>query len=371
MKDAFFRWWQKLSNLVHVLVTAFTYFVFSHRRYKGAPALTREEKTRIRQFWKKNYGKTWPVYQYAWLKSKGYELDPRFIPDTFWHTKVEPAFTNLQMEKGFRDKNYFETIVGKENSPETLCKCIDSQLLDGSFAPIDLETASSILRHQPEVICKPSIDSGGGRNVRFVRGEEITPEFLASLVRDYGGNFLIQKLLKQHEFMDRMNPHSLNTMRIVTFLFHGEIHLLYAGLRIGSPGSRLDNFVSGGVYVQIRHDGTMIDYAVREDRETRELLRMAQLPSGNEFANIRIPYWDEIMALLRRTHYKLAHFHIVHWDVALRQDGTPVIVEYNLIDSTPFPDQLANGPVFGDITEEVLQELSPKRKRRHEKDGTK
>ena len=86
MKDAFFRWWQKLSDWVYVLVTGFTYLVYSHRQYKGAPALSRQEKERIRQYWKKHYGKTVPLQQYAWLKAKGADVAPRYIPDTFWHS---------------------------------------------------------------------------------------------------------------------------------------------------------------------------------------------------------------------------------------------------------------------------------------------
>lgn len=367
MKDAFFRWWQRLSNLVYVLVTGFTYYVFSHKRYDGAPGLSGDEKAKIRQFWKKNYGKTVPMYQYAWLKSKGYDPDPRYIPDTFWHTKVEPAYTNLQMEKGFSDKNYFETIVGKEHSPETLCRCINGQLLDGEYAPVDLETICRTLREEPEIICKPSIDSGGGRNIRFLRSEEVTAEQLRALMEEYQGNFVVQKILKQHAFMQRLNPNSLNTMRIVTFLFQGEVHLLYAGSRIGTPESRVDNTVAGGVYVQLHKDGTMMDFAFWEDRETHELLKLPKLPNGLEFANAKIPYWQEIMDLLRKLHYKLPHFHIIHWDVAIREDGTPIIVEYNLIDSTPFPDQLGNGPTFGDLTEAVLQDLAARKNRNHGK----
>lgn len=368
MKDAFFRWWQKVSDLVYTLVTGFTYFIYSHRQYKGATGLSREEKNRIRQYWKKHYGKTVSLRQYAWIKAKGYDPDPRFIPDTFWHTSVEPAFTNLQMETGFRDKNYFDTIVGRENSPETLCRCINNQLLDGDYAPLDVHAACSILRQEAEVICKPSIDSGGGRRILFLAGEAVTPDILSSLIRDYDGNFIVQKIVKQHAFMSHLNADSLNTMRITTFLYKGEVHLLYGAVRIGIPDSRLDNFSSGGVYVQLTKDGRMIDYAFQENHAENDLRKMTELPSGAEFAQLQIPSWQEILNLLRRLHYKLPYFQIINWDVALRDDGTPIIIEYNLIDSTPFPDQLSIGPVFGDLTEEVLQDLASRRNHKHGKD---
>lgn len=356
MKDAFFRWWQKLSDWVYVLVTGFTYLVYSRRQYKGAPALSRQEKERIRQYWKKHYGKTVPLQQYAWLKAKGADVDPRYIPDTFWHTKVEPYFTNIQMEKGFCDKNYFETIAGRDNSPMTLCRCIDAQLLNGDYKPLDTEAACDILRQEEEVICKPSIDSGGGRSIRFLSREDVTPAALDSLVKEFDGNFVVQKILKQHAFMSRLNADSLNTMRITTFLNKGEVHLLYCAIRFGSPGKRLDNVTSGGGYTPLSKDGRIINPGV--------LGASGDWVLGDE--QLQVPSWQEVMQLTRKLHYKLAHFHLIHWDIALREDGTPIVIEYNLLDSTP-PIQLECGPVFGDMTETVLEELASGRNRKHGK----
>lgn len=368
MKDAFFRWWQKLSDLVYVWVTGFTYFVYSHRRYKGVHALSAEEKANIKQYWKRNYGKTVPMHQYEWIKSRGYDPDPRIIPDLFWHTRVEPAFTNLQMVKGFRDKNYFDTIVGKENSPESLCKCVKFQLFDGDFSPVDIDRLCSVLREEPEIICKPSIETGGGRNIQFLRGEEVTPAVVRSWITDYKGNFVVQKILKQHAFLRQMNPNSLNTMRIATFLYHGEVYMLRGGLRIGASGSRVDNVASGGFSVPIQKDGRLIDYAFVKDPKTKELTKIHQLPNDVSFAHVQIPFWEEIMQLLRKLHYKLPHFQLINWDVALREDGKPIIIEYNLIDTTPFPAQLGCGPIFGDLTETVLQDLASRKKRKYGKD---
>lgn len=367
MKDAFFRWWQRLSDWVYVLVTGFTYLVYSHRQYKGAPALSRQEKARIRQYWKKHYGKTVPLKQYAWIKAKGYDPDPRIIPDIFWHTRVEPAFTNLQMEAGFRDKNYYETIVGRKNSPETLCRCINGQLLDGDYLPLDAQGACSVFKKEAEVICKPSVDSGGGRRILFLSADAVTPETVTNLISEYEGNFIVQKIVKQHAFMSSLNVDSLNTMRITTFLYKGEVHLLYGAVRIGVPKSRLDNFSSGGAYVQLTRDGTMMDYAFQENHAENDLTKMKELPSGADFAGLQIPQWQEIQNLLRKLHYKLPYFKIINWDVALQEDGTPIIIEYNLIDSTPFPDQLSIGPVFGDLTEEVLQDMASRKNRNYGK----
>lgn len=229
---------------------------------KAPPPLSREEKSKINQYWKDNYGKTVPLYEYAWYKSQGVDPDPRLIPDVIWHSVIEPAFTNLQMEKGFCDKNYFDTIIGSENSPETVCRCINSQLLNGNYEALDIEMACHILQQEKEVVCKPSIDSGGGRGIVFLSGEEITSDKLQSLIKDYAGNFIMQRIVKQHAFMNQLNANSLNTMRITTFLYQGKVHPLYGAVRVGGTQSRVDNYSSGGYYIQLTKDGKLVDYAL-------------------------------------------------------------------------------------------------------------
>ena len=360
MKDSFFRWWKKLSDFVYRFVTRITYCVLSYRRCKGAPPLSREEKSRINQYWKDNYGKRVPLYEYAWYKSQGIDPDPRLIPDVIWHSVIEPAFTNIQMERGFCDKNYFDIVIGSQNSPETVCRCINSQLLSGDYEALDIEMACQILRQEKEVICKPSIDSGGGRSIIFLSGEEITLDKLQSLIKDYAGNFIMQRIVKQHAFMNQFNANSLNTMRITTFLYKGEVHLLYGAVRVGGARSRVDNYSSGGYYIQLTRDGKLSDYALQKNHTTHELIKCTELSNGMHFAQLQVPNWQEIMDLVRKFHYKLPHFQIINWDIALREDGTPIFIEYNLIDSTPFPDQMNVGPVLGDLTDSVLQSISKK-----------
>lgn len=106
----------------------------------------------------------------------------------------------------------------------------------------------------------------------------------------------------------------------------------------------------------------MQNHAIRKDVRTKQITRLYRMPNGFEFAGMPIPGWDAVMDLLTGLHFKLPHFQIINWDVALREDGTPVIIEYNLIDSSPMPKQLGNGPIFGDLTETVLQDLAKRRK---------
>lgn len=362
MKDSFFIWWDCLSEWIYKKVLWVTYYVLTKRKCKKIPKLSLIKKKEIQQYWKSVYGKRIPTFEYAWYEDKGVEVNPQIIPDTFWHSVIEPYFANIKMEKAFSDKNYFETIIGKKNSPETLCHCINSQLLDTAFNSIDVDELCNILVAEKEVICKPSIVSGGGRSIIFLSRDEVYPERIAELIDKYAGNFVIQKIVKQHEYFNQFNSKALNTMRILSFLYKGQVHILSGFLRIGGNNSRLDNVSSGGYYIQITKEGYLVDYAVKEDLNTHDLVKYETDSTDIKFARLQIPEWNAVIRLIEENHYKLAHFQIINWDIALNEQSIPIVIEYNLIDSSPSFHQINIGPIFGDLTDEVLQDLATKGK---------
>lgn len=55
----------------------------------------------------------------------------------------------------------------------------------------------------------------------------------------------------QHEQMGRLNPTSLNTLRILSYRHSDEILVLYAVVRIGRLGKNIDNETAGGINADI------------------------------------------------------------------------------------------------------------------------
>lgn len=357
MKDAFFRWYGNFSEFVYKAIVWVTYAVKTWERCRKLPRLSANEKRKIAEYWKKNYGKKIPLYEYRWYKAKRGIVEPEIIPDLIWHSVIEPYFTNLEMEKGFQDKNYLEAVIRKTHSPRTLLRCVNGMLLDANYDPVDLNAAFCILKNEKETICKPSIDSGGGRGIRFLAGDDINEANIQELVKEYKGNFVIQQILKQHSFLGGFNSMSLNTIRMLSFLFNGKVFILSAFLRIGGEDSRTDNVSSGGYYVQILKDGSLEKNVVKEDLNTHDLIKLQDLPNGKNFEGLVVPEWEHVKDVIQQAHYKLAHFQLINWDVAIEEDGTPVVIEYNLIDASAYFHQLNIGPIFGELTGEVLEEV--------------
>lgn len=354
MKDKFFGLVDRLYLWIYSFVNGFVYRVFSRKRTRNLPSLSASEKKEIKEYWKKYRRINSSVYEYKWFKMK-HKLDKRIIPESIWHADVEPHFNNVLLEKAFEDKNYYEMIVGKKNSPETIVHCINGQLLDDRYLPIDKNSAAEYVNLEKEVICKASLGTSGGKAIRFI-SEHIDATDIENIVDSYNGNFVIQKIIKQHPLIESFNATSVNTMRIITFLYKGTVHFIYGELRFGGAGARLDNSAAGGRWVLISKDGLIQNEYYIFDKSTTDMYVDKNYVSPIA-ENTSIPNWDEVIMLLKQTHYKLAHFGIIYWDVSISQSGKPIILEYNLLDSDAYAYQYGVGPFFGDMTDQVLSEI--------------
>ena len=59
----------------------------------------------------------------------------------------------------------------------------------------------------------------------------------------------------------------------------------------------------------------------------------------------------------------LSRFGIISWDFAVDENSEPILIEYNL----NYPDvmiyQMNNGPLFGDLTQTILEDVREKLKK--------
>ena len=354
MKDRFFLMVDRFYLWIYSFVNGAVYWIFSKKRIKDIPRLSNSEKKEIKKYWKKYRNISGSIHEYKWFKSKD-KLDKRIIPEAIWHADVEPYFNNVFLEKAFEDKNYYEFIVGKENSPETIVHCINGHLLDDKYMPISKDKIVESVNTEEEVVCKASMGTSGGKSIKFI-SKNIDVMELESIISSYRGNFLIQKTIKQHPMLATFNRDSVNTMRLITFMYKEKIHFIYGELRFGRAGSRLDNSASGGNWVLINKEGIIQNEFYKFDRATTDMyVDKEYINPVNE--GTRIPGWDKVMELLEVTHYKLAHFGIIYWDVSILENEKPIIIEYNLLDSDAYAYQFGVGPFFGDMTEEVLSEI--------------
>lgn len=314
--------------------------------YRGS---AKEYRETVLAYWKKYGIKPKRVY-YTLLCSGMDAYDPRFIPDPIWVDQIIPYFNWQIMTNAYADKCLYSKLFPDAKKPDTLVKNAGGVYYNGDGDQmITREGAESILAGEEHLIFKPSLGTKGAGILFYDRDDEKSMR-VPAILDAMGSNFVVQRIVKQHPDLARLNPSTLNTIRVISFRFKGEVHILSAQLRIGGTGSRVDNVSAGGSACAVKPDGWLHEKSVN-----RKSVWTDETANGIKLSTIRVPNYEGIVETIKHLHWQLPYFNIVGWDFAVGEDGTPVMVEFN---TEPGQNQIGGRePTFGDLTDEVLEDV--------------
>lgn len=327
----------------------------------GIP-ITPEEKEEIDEFWS----------QYMTPDMRDLLIDYRFynvfknvkkdgqrlcyyLPDSFYNTFVDEYFANPQHSGPCNDKNLYDLYFDGANKPKTVFRKVYGMYMDDKYKEISLKDAIKRSRDAGEVILKITKFSSGGHGVMFwnpyVDGEDKLVDFLNN-----SNHIVCQEVIRQHPELSILNPTSINTIRMLTFFFDNKVYMLSSFIRFGAKGSRVDNIHSGGYACGIDENGRL-----RETACDIAGTIIDHRPQGKRLNEIQIPNYDRCVELVTDLSRRLfCMSRLLAWDIAIDEKGDPIVIEYSPSYSGSNYHQLCNGPIFGDMTEDVLKEVFSK-----------
>ena len=272
-----------------------------------------------------------------------------FIPDDFYYKYVDEFFAKHYACKFVDDKNLYDLLLYDVPQPKTIARCINGVLMSKEYHPISQEDFFKLCDVNGEVIVKQSVDSEGGKGVEFYRSTVDDKEKLLSNLNKK--NFVVQEVVKQHPELAKVHPESINTVRIMTLFFDNEVHILSTVVRMGLGGSKVDNASSGGIVCGVDEDGKLKKRAFDTKANQYDTH-----PSGVHFESVVIPNYLECKQLCKKLATRFTQFsHLISWDFSIGVDGEPILIEVNLSYGQIDFHQMCNGPVFGSMTEKVIQ----------------
>lgn len=145
-------------------------------------------------------------------------------------------------------------------------------------------------------------------------------------------NYVYQQVVVQHPEMSRLNPTSLNTMRIDTFRAPGgKAEIISALLRVGGGGNYIDAVSAGGVFVGIHLDsGHLKEKARNFFHGSRVFGTFKSNPlNGIPFEGFQVPFFDKVKETVTQAAESLPTA-MIGWDVAVSPSG-PVLIEANCL----------------------------------------
>jgi len=149
------------------------------------------------------------------------------------------------------------------------------------------------------------------------------------LLNLYNSGFsLFERYIEQHEVLKKINPGSINTIRIVSFVDKRRVVKIWGALLRMGVDKGVDNFDAGGISAKIDLEtGIIISSAINKDPfDTREF--DFHPISNSKITGVKIPFWNEVIALINKAALELEDVRTVGWDIALTIDG-PTLIEGN------------------------------------------
>ena len=133
-----------------------------------------------------------------------------------------------------------------------------------------------------------------------------------------------------------------------------EVIIIYAVVRIGRKNQIVDNQCAGGISTAISKEGKLGKFAFG-GFSTDNIL---ETDSGVMLEDYQIPSYDRAIEMIKRMHMRLPYLNILGWDVAIEENGNPILIEIN---TNPGLSQSAFKSGMGEYTERIIRELWPKR----------
>ena len=314
--------------------------------------LTAEQLDELKSVW----GDIWdtglvdPLWVQVYSDKTGI-YSPEYVGSDIHYYNVEWSRIDYDYLRAFLDKNYMDVVLPCVKHPVTLIRKIHGQYLDVDFNPMSKPQAIDKLYENldPGIVVKISRSSSGGKGVRFL-GKGSTKEDISEAL-DVDPDVAVQLVMRQHPEMAKMNASSVNTIRIICIILDGESIPLSSVVRIGNSGSRVDNFSSGGVGCGVKPDGRLNDCGYTQKGERYDVH-----PNGFVFSEGFVPNFDKVLEAVKRCHMCVPMFGVASWDIAIDEDGEPVLIEYNVGGAGIDIHQYNNGPLYGKYRERIISD---------------
>ena len=290
-------------------------------RVAGRTIVTRQVKKEMKKYAKERFGSRgyWAhLARHAEIRG---EFNKGAIPDDYFLFILEPRLNPKEYKTMGQQKTYDYQRFG-EFAIKPLFLFVSGILFDPDFEVLSEEQVSSLLAEFNDTIVVKQEFGMGGKEVQVMHSSEFKP---GQLQRDK--NYVIQPFLKQHRLLNELYPHSVNTLRVLTFLKRdGTVVVNYTMLRFGVDGMKLDNMSSGGKCLFIDPDGKPAKTAI--DAEGFHIGEKHP-NTGYVFADLVLPMYQEILETCKTAHRKNPYVRIIGWDVCIDEHGKPKLIEWN------------------------------------------
>ena len=315
--------------------------------------LSKDEEKEIQEYYSKRIGKkVSTMWHRLYTEGEcGYSVD--YVPLDILFSEIIPKLNISRFADAYADKSRYEHLFPDIHHPKTIMKMVNGSIyIDDEIAT--LEKLWKSLPKEGSAILKPTLDTSRGDGVQVINWCNIdSKDKLTKLLKDNSPNFIIQEKIDSHPLIKSLNPSSLNTLRIMTYRKDKEVYILSITLKIGKCGEIVDNGHHGGYFCGVTKDGKLRKYIYTLDPFTKNTLT----ENGVRIEGKELPNFQKIQSIVKKCAERLPYARYIGWDIAIRHDGEPVLIEINIKGPGGNIMQIPNGPLFGEYRDIILEDI--------------
>ena len=178
-------------------------------------------------------------------------------------------------------------------------------------------------RDQDAVVLKP-VRGTRGKGVRLAAPPEVE-----TMAAGFETALLVQERVTQHEALRRINPRSLNTLRLLTVRLPAGPVVAVAMHRWGTTESGVvDNVDSGGVASGVDLATGRLGPAITLTQDGRRVEFDRHPDTDAQITGVVVPHWSAVRELTEKLMHSFPELDHVGWDVAVTDRG-PLVIEGN------------------------------------------
>ena len=186
---------------------------------------------------------------------------------------------------------------------------------------VSLDTLSTFIEKENEVIAKP-LNGSGGKGIFKINWNTISDKEKESTLNVLMHNeYIIESVLKQKGYLHDINVDSVNTVRVNTLLENGQVSIISVGLRTGIKGQVTDNMHAGGIFWQVNPKTGEIGYGSRSVGKP-----FNEHPDSKiKVTGSTIPRFDEAVQICKEAQLITPNIPQIGWDVVISEDFVALI----------------------------------------------
>lgn len=324
-----------------------------------------EEKKQIDDFFIKNLGKKIDYSWHKYYKKISGHFDYRFFPEIYYNADLKHYLNDFSYSVVFENKSVFSNYINglslKIKTPNSLLNSISGRLLNYKNQKTTIEDALKYLSKKESIFIKPTVSTYGGEGCVLLKKESLSDlqfeEKIASAIKNSGSDFVIQDVINNQNDIKKLNPSTLNTFRVTTYIIDDNVYVAPLVLRIGRLSANVDNAHSGGMFVAVDENGF-----ITSDAKTTKGESFSKHPDTHVvFKGYQISNVPKLIKSAKQMALCFPRLKLIDWDLTLDEHGDVVVIEANITAGSIWLVQMAHGKAFfGNNTSKILKMIKTK-----------